>query len=894
MKAYKYYAFISYSHEDKRWALRIQRELEAFRLPSVLQKSAKNLPERIRPIFLDASDLGVGKLREKLHEELEQSKYLIVVCSPRSAVPNAEGEHWVDSEVAHFAELGRENCIIPVIVEGTPQTAFCPSLKKVGILSLDATKTSRRRIISDIVAKILGLTPDELWRREQRRWRRKMVVRTLAISLQMFIVGCVIWYVVDWNREKVRYYKRSREVFGFQENNHGVASTGVAEGESQISRDELLQVDAACRFHYRGYDSWIPGSRKPLLRQIVSVDSSDETVVEKGEYLLHPSAAGRWYIYNERGLPTSIIIIGTDGRPVSVGNGVARIVNTFDGLGRLKEQTFYNPNHEQCLPNGFDFCRTVYKYVGNNANVVTNLTYATNGSWREFERNLDGRPVRVSFFNHDGTCAQDNLGIVSYSCTYDERGNEVRREFFDGTGARKLSTEHIAGWNSKFDSSSNEIERSFFGLENELKEDENGIAIIKYKYDPNNSRIAKDVYDRNNKRTTDNTGIAGIRWECDDSGRVIAEWRINRKEAIVPDEAGVEIARYTLDDSGNIIERRFYSADNTPKRSIEEIGGWKSKFDTKRHEKERRFIDEKGNYCRGKDGTGGWRYEYDEIGRPVRVITIDENGDPIAIGMDVGGGVQFGVVEMRCRYLFGGRCVNIAVLNDESAKMLGAKYIACTKGLNGRVERYDMMNDAGITKCSFGWATKRAAFNGMGEITEQSYWNDKNEPATSTSDGIHKNVLSYRRNETGLTVDIRCFDTNGFLAVSKELGFAWAVKRYDQQGRLLSAKTFDENRKAICTQTLPASNVEIRYDSQGRMSRISVVGEKQSVDIGLEYPQDVSGEIRLIEFAPDGTENRRKNVNRDDPSFVHLVRLGNLRYALDVNGAPVDVERSKE
>ena len=179
--AFTYYAFVSYSHKDEKWARWIQSALERYRLPAAVRKEAgKPLPERIRPVFRDATDLGVGKLVDNLRQELEQSKFLIVVCSPNSARPNAEGKHWVDEEVVHFCELGRADRIIPVIVGGTKETAYCPKLEEEDILGLDATKHPRERILNDLVAKILGLRPDELWRREERRirGRREQVAHT--------------------------------------------------------------------------------------------------------------------------------------------------------------------------------------------------------------------------------------------------------------------------------------------------------------------------------------------------------------------------------------------------------------------------------------------------------------------------------------------------------------------------------------------------------------------------------------------------------------------------------------------------------------------------------------------------------------------------------------------
>ena len=60
---YHYYAFISYSHKDLKWAEWIQRSIEHYRLPAIIRKEVqKPLPKKIAPVFRDATDLGVDVL----------------------------------------------------------------------------------------------------------------------------------------------------------------------------------------------------------------------------------------------------------------------------------------------------------------------------------------------------------------------------------------------------------------------------------------------------------------------------------------------------------------------------------------------------------------------------------------------------------------------------------------------------------------------------------------------------------------------------------------------------------------------------------------------------------------------------------------------------------------
>ena len=75
-KRYEYFAFISYKHEDMRWAKWLQNRLETYRLPSVIRKEVPHLPKHIRPIFRDQTDIGTGPLLENLRKELDDSRFL--------------------------------------------------------------------------------------------------------------------------------------------------------------------------------------------------------------------------------------------------------------------------------------------------------------------------------------------------------------------------------------------------------------------------------------------------------------------------------------------------------------------------------------------------------------------------------------------------------------------------------------------------------------------------------------------------------------------------------------------------------------------------------------------------------------------------------------------------
>ncbi len=117
---YKYFAFISYSHADAKWASWLHRSLEKFTIPPSLRKAATDpLPKSLYPIFKDREELPTASaLGENITRALIASHYLIVICSPHAAHSD-----WVNEEVCIFKSLGRGDRVLCLIVDGEPSVS---------------------------------------------------------------------------------------------------------------------------------------------------------------------------------------------------------------------------------------------------------------------------------------------------------------------------------------------------------------------------------------------------------------------------------------------------------------------------------------------------------------------------------------------------------------------------------------------------------------------------------------------------------------------------------------------------------------------------------------------------------------------------------------------------
>ncbi|MEL6792425.1 MAG: toll/interleukin-1 receptor domain-containing protein, partial [Pseudomonadota bacterium] len=115
----KYRAFISYSHADEVWGERLHRTLERYSPPRRLIGTEGRdgpVPKRLFPIFRDREELPTSSdLGGAIAAALEESDYLIVICSPRSAKSK-----WVGEEILTYKRLGRSDRILCLIVDGEP------------------------------------------------------------------------------------------------------------------------------------------------------------------------------------------------------------------------------------------------------------------------------------------------------------------------------------------------------------------------------------------------------------------------------------------------------------------------------------------------------------------------------------------------------------------------------------------------------------------------------------------------------------------------------------------------------------------------------------------------------------------------------------------------------
>lgn len=195
---YTTYAFISYSHRDMAFAKWLQKNLEAFRLPTEIHNDIEAANRYLRPIFRDQSDLNTGILSDELRRHLEESKFLILICSKSSAQ-----SAWVSDEAKAFVEMGRLDHIIPVIIpdDNTPERDLFPQFLREyfkenpdkELLGVNIGEVGKEKALIRVVSKMLGVSFDSLWKRHQRQKRIRIL--TASVSAVAAVVGTYLFAV---------------------------------------------------------------------------------------------------------------------------------------------------------------------------------------------------------------------------------------------------------------------------------------------------------------------------------------------------------------------------------------------------------------------------------------------------------------------------------------------------------------------------------------------------------------------------------------------------------------------------------------------------------------------------------------------------------------------------
>lgn len=306
----KYWAFISYSHADAKFAQWLHKQLETFPVPRKLIGSdterGYQVPKRLFPIFRDRDELpGSSNLADNINTALQQSRYLIVICSPRSAA-----SQWVNQEVMAFKAMHRANRVLCVIIDGEPNATdkpesgllecFPPGVRyevatdgklsdqRAEPIAADARdgKDGKADALLKLASGLLGLGFDELKQRDARRRRKQKLGYAMAGAA---VVALLAWGASEFKAQRVGLQNAASSMADFREAaatfDSGDSGLGMAYLARALKKDSANEAAAQRLFYELTHKNWVQSVKQIangtgcVLSAQISSDSSKLALV---------------------------------------------------------------------------------------------------------------------------------------------------------------------------------------------------------------------------------------------------------------------------------------------------------------------------------------------------------------------------------------------------------------------------------------------------------------------------------------------------------------------------------------------------------------------------------------------------------------------------------------
>lgn len=330
---YEFKAFISYSHRDIAAAKWLQKKLESYRLPRGIRKQYPDLPEAVK-IFRDQTDLAGTELNSAIQKELANSEYLIVICSPRSA-----RSVWVDAEVRYFMSLGREDRIIPFIVDGEPETGgsdsecYTPSMLLSDdrhLLGVNISEAGKNNAFLKTLSILLGIRFNRLADRDKRRRVRRTVLAAVLSAAVIIGGGSMLWrnHMMTVENEMLAYRMYGDGITALMNRNYSAAvesftrSAEAGNAESMVGLAYCLEngfgtdkdFDAAFEWYMKAAEKGYP---EGMLNVAVCYENGTGTEADTGrafEWYMKAAEAGSDVAMNSVGM-CFVLASGTEEDP---------------------------------------------------------------------------------------------------------------------------------------------------------------------------------------------------------------------------------------------------------------------------------------------------------------------------------------------------------------------------------------------------------------------------------------------------------------------------------------------------------------------------------------------------------------------------------------------------
>lgn len=357
-----------------------------------------------------------------------------------------------------------------------------------------------------------------------------------------------------------------------------------------------------------------------------------------GEPLLHKDGNHAWEsVYDARGNETLITFIGVDGKPVATTYGYAIIKRKYDSDGNELEEAYFDANDKPTLERDSGIHRVVNVFDGRGkitrkrywgTNEEPFLHKDGNHGW-DAQYDDRGNQTVVTYVGLDEKPVLLTAGFATMKSEFDAGGRETRMGLYGVNGEPVLHRDGHHGWQSKYDDRGRRIQKTFLGLDEMPIRMPDGYAKVKWDYDLHGNVTQVTYFGVKDEPILYKNSYHGWQSRYDERGNETATIFIgvDQKPTLVAD--GYAIMKAAFDEHGKATRTSYYGVNEEPVLHKEGYHGWESQYDALGNELVRTFIGLDGQPVTRGLSFATMKTSYDARGRRIKVEFFGSGGEPV-------------------------------------------------------------------------------------------------------------------------------------------------------------------------------------------------------------------------------------------------------------------------
>lgn len=450
-----------------------------------------------------------------------------------------------------------------------------------------------------------------------------------------------------------------------------------------------------------------------------------------GEPLLHKDGNHAWESeYDERGNEVATTFIGVDGKPVIITNGYAIVHRKYDSDGNELEESYFDAAGKPTLERDSGIHRVVNVFDG-RGKIARKRYWGTNDEpflhkdgnhgW-DAQYDDRGNRIATTYVGLDEKPVLLTSGFATMKQTYDAGGRETRMSLYGVNDEPVLHKDGHHGWESKYDDHGRKSQKTYLGLDGKPIRMPDGYARLKWEYDIRGNSTQVTYYGVKGEPILYKKSYHGWQSRYDERGNETATTFIGLDQKPTLIAEGYAIMKATFNQHGKATLTSYYGVNEEPVLHKEGYHAWQSKFDERGNELVRTLLGLDDKPVSGSLGFATMKFVYDARGKVTKVTFFGNDGEPVVH--------KNGYHGWQSTF-------------DERGNETATTYL----GLN---EKPALLPN--------GYVTVKFTYDGRGNIIRQTYHGLNDEPVV-LKDGYHGWKATY--DERGQQVDKVYIDPDG-------------------------------------------------------------------------------------------------------------------------------------